>query len=420
MKPQNRQDDNEPTDRKAVRLTETAIRKRAAEVAATGGRCDMTDPECPGLRLRLSAGGSRTWVLACRDREGRMRRFPIGSYQAMGLAAARTAARALHAKVKQDGADPIAQRKRERAIGAAAKDGAGTLAALISLYGEKHGAKGRSWPESRRRMEAVFKSYLTRPLASLTAADLQMTADRHGAQQSAAAAVRYIRPVLKWGAARGYVGRDVAAVTPPATVQRRDRVLSREELAAVLPALAASDRPYAAALRFMLLTLTRREEAAGARWGAVDLDAGTWTIARTKNGQPHVVPLSRQAVELLRSLQPEKPQSTALIFATRSGAGLGNWDRETKALQAASGTDGWTRHDLRRTGATMLGDMGELPDIIEAALNHVSIRSALAATYNRSRYRPQVAAALQRLADALDGITAGAGEVVPMRRAAAH
>ena len=64
----------------------------------------------------------------------------------------------------------------------------------------------------------------------------------------------------------------------------------------------------------------------------------------------------------------------------------------------------------------MLGDMGELPDIIEAALNHTSIRSALAATYNRSRYRPQVAAALQRLADALDGIEAGGAEVVPMRQ----
>ncbi len=61
----------------------------------------------------------------------------------------------------------------------------------------------------------------------------------------------------------------------------------------------------------------------------------------------------------------------------------------------------------------MLGEMGELPDIIEAALNHVSIRSALAATYNRSRYRPQVAAALQRLVDALDGIEAGVAKVAP-------
>jgi hypothetical protein len=62
----------------------------------------------------------------------------------------------------------------------------------------------------------------------------------------------------------------------------------------------------------------------------------------------------------------------------------------------------------------MLGEIGELPDIIEAALNHVSIHSPLAATYNRSRYRPQVAATLQRLADALDGIEAGAAEVVPL------
>jgi hypothetical protein len=61
--------------------------------------------------------------------------------------------------------------------------------------------------------------------------------------------------------------------------------------------------------------------------------------------------------------------------------------------------------------------MGELPDIIEAALNPVAIRSGLAPTYKRSRYRPQVAAALQRLADALDGIKTGAGAVVPLRRA---
>jgi integrase len=113
-------------------------------------------------------------------------------------------------------------------------------------------------------------------------------------------------------------------------------------------------------------------------------------------------------------------QPDALIFATETGGPLSNWDRETKQFMEASGTEGWTRHDLRRTGATMLGEMGELPDIIEAALNHVAIRSALAATYNRSRYRPQVAASLQRLADALDGIAAGAGAVVPLRRVAAE
>ena len=159
-----------------------------------------------------------------------------------------------------------------------------------------------------------------------------------------------------------------------------------------------------------------------ARRRDVNLEARTWTILETKNGEPHVVPLPQQAMELLRPRLPTddagahgQPQPSAFIFATSTGAPLGNWDRETKALQEASGTKGWTRHDLRRTGATMLGEMGELPDIIEAALNHVTIHSHLAATYNRSRYRPQVAAALQRLADALDGIEAGAAKVVPLR-----
>jgi integrase len=206
----------------------------------------------------------------------------------------------------------------------------------------------------------------------------------------------------------------LANIHPPAPVKRRKRILTRDELTMVLPTLRESSRPYAAALRFMLLTLTRRQETALARWGDVNLEARTWTIRETKNGEMHVVPLSPQAIDLLRSRLPADPDPNALIFSTSTGAPLGNWDRETKALQDTSGTSGWTRHDLRRTGATMLGEMGELPDIIEAALNHVSIRSPLAATYNRSRYRPQVAAALRRLADALDGIEAGAAQVISL------
>jgi integrase len=187
----------------------------------------------------------------------------------------------------------------------------------------------------------------------------------------------------------------------------------------------------------MLLTLARRQETCSAQWRDVDWKAGTFTIRDTKNGEPHLIPLPHQAVALLRARLPKDgtgatidPAPDALIFATSTGGALPNWDREAKRLIVASGLAAenektgevtmkdrsliFTRHDLRRTGATMLGEMGELPDIIEAALNHVSIRSPLAATYNRSRYRPQVAAALQRLADALDGIEAGAAKVVPL------
>lgn len=414
-----------------VRLTDTAIARNAREVAETKVRRDVSDAALPGLRLRLTPSGKKSWVLACRDGLGRMRRFPLGRYPALTIEKAREAARVMLHRVKHEKADPIADARRKRAVGAAAAAGEGTLTWLLDLYGRPKtdnapaapGAALKSWPEGRKRLDLVFKTLLTRPLAILTLADFQMVADGYRAAQSAAFAVRTIRPVLRWAAApgRAYVATELGNLRSPVGPTRRKRVLSRAELAAVLPVLKDSARPHAAAMRLILLTLARREEASAARWRDIDFIAQTWTIPETKNGEPHIVPLSRQSIELLRSQMPANdqgetidPPRAALVFATSTGAALGNWDRETKVIHSSSETQGWSRHDLRRTGATMLGEMGELPDIVEAALNHVSIRSPLAATYNRSRYRPQVAAALQRLADALDGIGQGGAEIIPL------
>src|SRR5689334_2888874 len=132
-----------------VRLTETAIQAAAKKVATTG-RMDLSDATLPGLRLRLTANGGRSWVLACRDTLGRMRRFPLGEYPTMGIADARKAARAMRAEVRK-GADPVAERKRQRVIGHEARDGVGTLAALLDLYARQKGSRLKSWDECRRR-----------------------------------------------------------------------------------------------------------------------------------------------------------------------------------------------------------------------------------------------------------------------------
>ena len=320
----------------------------------------------------------------------------------------------MHTKVKA-GADPVADRRRDRVIGRDAKAGIGTLAAVLDIYEAHKGKTLKSWPHSRKRVDLVFKSLMARPVGSLTAADLQMSADAYAAPQSAAFAVRTIRPALKWAAQRKHVATALAELQAPATVKARRRVLSRDELAALLPVLRGSSKPHACMVRFLLLTLARLNEAASSRWRDIDLAAKTWTIRETKNGQAHVVPLSLQALELLRARAPATSAPDTLVFASSVGtSALVTGIAKPKALQESSGTTDWHRHDLRRTGATMLGEMGEMPDIIEAALNHAVIHSALAATYNRSRYRPQVAVALQRLADALDAIEAGAANVVPL------
>jgi hypothetical protein len=136
-----------------VRLTESAIKKAIRQVSE-GTRTDLADAGCSGLRLRLTPAGSETWVLACRDRQGRMRRFPIGGYPDNEISEARNEARALHIRVKQDGADPVAERRRDRAMGAAARAGS-----ALDLYGEKRGnaqkKPGRGAQADRPDLQAV-------------------------------------------------------------------------------------------------------------------------------------------------------------------------------------------------------------------------------------------------------------------------
>jgi integrase len=395
-----------------IRLTETAI-QTAVRNARAAGRKDLSDAGLPGLRLRGAASGRAGWVLACRDQHGRMRRFPLGDWPRMGLSDAREEARSLRAQVRK-GADPVAERRQTRALGHNAKAGLGTLAALLELYETKVGKGVKSWPPSRKRVEIVFKDLLKTPLPAITRLDLQIRIDAYESQTQARGAAHCLRPVLKWASARGYVSAELSELEVPAKPRRRERVLDADELAAILPVLKASDRPYAAAMRIMLMTLLRREEVCGARWRDVDFRQGAWRVesGRAKNKVEHKVPLPRQAIELLQELGPGKQD--AFIFSTRTGGKLTNWDRDTKVVMEASGTTGWTRHDLRRTGATMLGEMGELPHVIEAALNHVSVHSQIATIYNQSRYRPQVAAGLQRLADALDEIEEGNSRFVSM------
>ncbi len=395
-----------------VRLTDSAITAAANRAIADGIRIELADAGERGLNLRITPAGARSWVLRVRDGEGHSRRVLLGSHPGLGLAEARGKAREAREAVR-GGANPIEERRQIRKRAADAAVGVGTLAALLDTYTKQRPAP-RSFPECRRRIESVFANFLGKPLSSLQRKALQQTADAWPSAQSAAAAIRCLRPVLNWAAIRELCSADLAALRPPVTARARARVLTADELSSLLPVLGASTRPYAAALHFMLLTLARREEVGAARWRDVRLDGAkpTWRIPTTKNGTEHQVPLPRQAVSLLRSRGPGAPDS--LVFATETSGRLVNWDRETKAIQTASSTTGWQRHDLRRTGATLLGELGIVPAITEAALNHAAIHSRFAATYNKSTYRPQVAEALQRLADHLDALEHGGAEIIPL------
>lgn len=121
-------------------------------------------------------------------------------------------------------------------------------------------------------------------------------------------------------------------------------------------------------------------------------DVLTLPKERTKNGRAHELPLSAQALAILAE-QPDRAESD-FVFG-EGKAGLSGYSRSKARLDEACGVTDWTLHDLRRTMATRMADLGVQPHVIETALNHVSGHKAgVAAIYNRSTYAAEKRAAL--------------------------
>lgn len=382
-----------------TKLNDASIAKATRLSAESTKRIGLSDMDQRGLMLRITPNGVRTWTLSCRDYHSRYRMFTIGSYPAIGLAAARIQAKSMREDVRR-GADPTNDKRQRNQ----ARSNAGPTHTIRSLLDEYESLKcsgKKSWPVTRKRLTGILAPIIDTPFNKLTYANLRDTFENHTSQISAKWGCAQLRPVFRWAldSQRDYVPANFINLNFGKKSVARKRVLSASELKDVLLAIDGHmTNSYFAAMRFILLTLLRVNEVAGLEWQHVDWEAKTITLPETKNGETHTLPLSRQAMQIIVNRKPPKIKAHDKIFSGIKS----NWYPAQKLINHHSGTSGWHRHDLRRTGATLLGELGVMPDIVEAALNHVSIHSPLAATYNRSRYRPQVADALQRLADHLD------------------
>jgi integrase len=172
----------------------------------------------------------------------------------------------------------------------------------------------------------------------------------------------------------------------------RERILSDAELAAIWKA--APNNDYGRIVKLLMLTAQRREEIGSLAWPEVD-KAGkliTLTGTRTKNHRPHDVPLSDAAMTILE--QAPMRVGRALVFGNGKN-GYSGWSRSKEALDGSAKVAPWTLHDLRRSAATRMADLGVAPHLIEAVLNHVSGHKAgVAGIYNRSTYAEEKRAAL--------------------------
>ena len=221
---------------------------------------------------------------------------------------------------------------------------------------------------------------------------------------------------LNWAMGEGLVEANAALLTNKLAENKpRDRYLSKAEIHTLWHGLPNGD--FGDILRILLLTGQREREISDLRWDEIDFASGVIDLPphRTKKPRRHTVPMS-PAVRAILEARPQ--QGRAFVFGT-GAKGFSGWSRAKKRLDDSVKISPWRIHDLRRSCATGMAEIGVSPHVIEAILNHVSgTRAGIAGIYNRSTYETEKASALLRWAEHIAAIADGrTSNVTPLKRA---
>ncbi len=421
--------------RTAKQLTEPGIKKMAK--AKPGQRREIYDKLAPGLALRVTDRGTKTWAVHYRY-AGRHQRITLNEWPALGLEDARNEARNVRRWIKA-GLDPKTALKVEAADRRAETE-------AQSIAGRTFGDLAEAYikhkiPElaNAKRYEAVVRNRLIPAWGELLVSelrghhltDLVMTIKAEGGPMAAYRVYEVGKGIFSWALGRSERGVEVH---PFAHVKAkhlsikkvpRQRALEEHEISLIWPALEGLGFPFAAWAQLLLLLGQRRSEVATMerKPGELDLDKAQWLIPahKSKSRRRHLVPLPPAAVAILRTA-PEF--SGRFVFTTTNGerpisgfskakARINEAVAKVIAEQGADGVEPWTWHDLRRTCSTGMAGLG-VPEIVrERALNHLP--KGLSAVYNVHDYKREKRDALEAWAAHLEVILSGKRRVNVVR-----
>lgn len=388
-----------------------------------------------GLYLQVSPNGSRRWFWKYRI-AGVEKQMALGAYPKVSLTAARKARDAARLE-KAEGRDPVQARKVARLKSDAAQADTFEVTAL-----EWYGKHKDRWSdhyairEKRNLEKDLFPYFGARRIGEIEPIELLAAirkVEERGALDVAHRVLTTARAVWRYAVATARAPRDVTADLKGALTPHKKRHFAAITEPAKLGELIRVIRAYQggpivrAALQLAPMLFQRPNELRGAAWVEIDLDAALWTIpaARMKrrkegkeHGAPHIVPLPRQAVEILQALHPITGHGTMVFPGERDHAR----PISDNTLRAALITLGYgptvqTVHGFRATARTLLAEELEAdPLVIEAQLAH-TVADPNGRAYNRTQYLKQRVEMMQRWADYLDKLAAGA-DVIPLRPAA--
>lgn len=378
-----------------------------------------------GLFLLVTPSGGKLWRLKFRF-GGQEKLLALGKFPEVGVKAAREkrdAARKQHS----EGIDPAQARKDDKAAEAAK--------ALNSLE-----AVTRAWldhrtdawtDDTREKILASFENHVfghigDKAIADITPGDIRVTVQRidaAGARDVAERVFQRLRGVCRYAIAHDLIATDPSYPLKPAEIFRAHKVTHRasmppQQMPAFLRKLDAYDGRDSTRQAMLLLILTgvRPGEIRGAAWSEFDLDAGMWAIPgpRMKMKVEHLVPLSTQAVALLRTMKAEA--TFELLFPSRQNADRPISDGTLNAALDRMGYgDVATAHGFRTVFSTAANEHGFNRDVIEKQLAHEE-RNAVRGAYNRAEYLPERSKLMQWWADRIDSMRKGA-DVIPLRAA---
>ncbi len=364
----------------SVRLTELHVKK--AKPSSDRPQVDLWDVSLPGLSLRVTAKGTKTFSMKCRDAVGVERRVKLGRYPELSLADARKAA--LEAKVRiAKGEIPTSViEKRQAPII--------TLAALTDEFLKRHAIKNRTAAETARLLRReILKTLAARDFKTIAKSEILTILETLVDQGKPALAIQTlaaVRKMFNWAVSRDILDRSPCEGIALSTQTRpRDRVLEDAELAKVY--LASDGYPFGAIVRLLILTGQRRGEIAGLKWSYIDHQQQTITLpgSLTKNKRPHTFPYGERAHRILGEI----PMQGDFLFPARGRAAkvFSGWSKCKVALDKVCDIAPWTLHDLRRTFATNLAAIGTPVQVTEKLLNHVSgTLGGIVAVYQRHTY----------------------------------
>ena len=349
-----------------MKLTKRAV--DAASYTGTGNaRCVLWDDEIPGFGLRIYPGGRKAFLLSYRA-AGRKRMMTLGAYGVLTVDQARDQARALLAKVQTTGADPLADKQRDRQ--------GETIRDLCQTYMERHGDAKKSGQDDQRRIDNhLLPRWGACQVAALTRADVAALHTKLGrrtpyeANRTLALLSKMFELARRWGfVPEGHINpaRDIDRFGEA----KRDRWVTPEELPRLAQAINEEPNPVARhALWLYLLTGCRKTEILKAKWDDVDLSRAELRLPETKAGRVHYLPLSAPALALLRSI-PRADGSPYLLPGRGLSGHLVNIQKPWTRVRAAAGVADVRLHDLRRTVGSWLAQSGNSLHLIGKVLNH--------------------------------------------------